>query len=258
MISRWRWTQHFRHRVIQAIAPPTIQRAQAHRHVNIILFGATGMVGRGALIECLDDARVTSVLSVSRSSCGVTHPKLEELLHDNFLDYSAVQSRFVSRDACFYCVGISAVGTPDDKYVRITYDYTVAAAAAIIAASPQLTFCFISAQGADTTGQSSRLWERTKGRTENALNAMAFPAVYVLRPGFIRPMKGVVSRTRAYQIIYAVTGPFIPFAQRVFPNQITTTVNVGQALIELANPASLKRGASRRVLHNVDINALAR
>lgn len=226
--------------------------------MRVILFGATGMVGGGALIECLEDARVSSVLVVGRSSTGIKHAKLEELLHDNFLDFSAIESRFASYDACFYCVGVSAVGISDEKYVRLTYDFAVAAADALARANAAMTFCFISAAGAETSGNSRLLWVRTKGRAEVAVSALAFSAVYVLRPGFIRPMKGVRSRTTAYQIIYTATGPIIPLLQRLFPNSITTTVNIGRALIELANPQSAKRGATRRTLTSAEINELAR
>jgi uncharacterized protein YbjT (DUF2867 family) len=225
--------------------------------MRVIIFGATGMVGGGALLECLEDARVSSVLVVGRSSCGMKHAKLEEVLHDNFLDFSSIQSRFAGRDACFYCLGVSAVGIGDEKYVRFTYDFTVAAAQAMVAVSPSMTFCFISAAGADTSGKSRLLWVRTKGRAESAVSALPFSAVYVFRPGFIRPMKGVRSKTTAYQIIYTITGPIIPLLQQWFPNSVTTTVNIGQALIELANPQSTKRGAKRRTLGNREINALA-
>lgn len=225
--------------------------------MNVIIFGATGMVGRGVLIECIENARVQSILVIGRSSCGVTHPKLKEVLHENFLDFTAIEPQMAGNDACFYCLGVSAVGIADDKYVRFTFDFTEAAAKSVFAACPNLTFCFISAEGADSTEKSRLVWARTKGRAENMLLGMSFPAVYVLRPGLIQPMKGVISRTLAYRIIYACLDPIMPLLKSWLPTRITTTVNIGRALIELGDSHSIKRGDTRRVLHNGDINVLA-
>lgn len=225
--------------------------------MRVIIFGATGMVGRGALLECLDDPRVTAILVVGRSPCGAHHAKLEEVLHDNFLNFSALQSKFAAFDTCFYCIGVSAVGISDAKYIHLTYELTMVAARALLAANALMTFCFISAQGADTTGESRLMWARTKGRTEVDVSSLPFNGAFVFRPGFIRPMRGVRSRTRAYQLIYALTGPAIPLLQWAFPRHVTSTVNIGKALIDLAHWQLGHMNVNRRTLENADINAVA-
>ena len=164
--------------------------------MKIIIFGATGMVGSGALRECLEDRRVESVLVVGRSSVGMTHPKIQEILHHDFLDYAPVQSRFADRDACFFCLGVSAAGKSEDAYRRLTYDVTLAAAKAMVAANPRMTFCYVSGAGTDNTERGRVMWARVKGATENALLRLPFKAAFMFRPAFIQPLKGARSKTR--------------------------------------------------------------
>jgi len=83
---------------------------EVHAGMKIILFGATGMVGQGVLRECLLDPDVETVLAVGRSPTGQQHAKLREIVHDNFLDYSAIESQLAGFDACFFCLGVSSVG----------------------------------------------------------------------------------------------------------------------------------------------------
>jgi uncharacterized protein YbjT (DUF2867 family) len=220
--------------------------------VNVVIFGATGMLGWGTLLECLEDARVRSVLAVVRRTTGISHPKLTELLHQDFFHYEAVQSRFRELDACFFCLGVSSVGMTEADYHRMTYDLTLAAAQSLVAANPGMTFCYISGAGTDSSAQGRSMWARVKGKTENALLALPFKAAFMLRPGYIQPVKGVRSSTGWYQAFYTVMRPLYPLLRRVAPKVVTTTANVGKAMIALAD-----HGFARRILEPADINALA-
>lgn len=218
--------------------------------MHVVIFGASGMVGAGVLLECLEDPRVASVLVVGRSPCGRTHPKLTEILHTDFYDYAAIQSRFADLDACFFTLGTSAAGKDEATYRRQTYDLTLAAARAMV--SPRLTFCYVSGVGTDRTERGRMMWARVKGATENALLRMPFKAAFLLRPGFIQPLKGVKSRTPAYRWAYAAFGPVLPLLRRIAPRQITTTVAVGRAMIALA-----LHGYPKPILDPEDINKAA-
>ncbi|MSR05663.1 MAG: epimerase [Gemmatimonadetes bacterium] len=219
--------------------------------MKVIIFGATGMIGGGALIECIEDPRVSSVLVVGRKPCGVVHPKVQELLRSGFLDYREATADFRDYDACFFCLGVSAVGMKEADYHRVTFDLTVATAEALGSVNPGLTFCYISGEGADSTERGRSMWARVKGKTENHLIGMLLKA-YMLRPGFIQPRKGVRSKTAWYQAFYNVMGPLYPLLRVMLPRHVTTTENVGRAMIALTT-----KGYAKRVLENPDINALA-
>lgn len=219
--------------------------------MKVILFGATGMVGSGVLIECLDDPRVTSVLGVTRRPLGRQHPKLRELAPVDFFDYASVRESLTGYDACFFCLGVSSFRMSEDDYRRMTYDLTLAAAGALAEVNPGMVFCYVSGQGTDSTEKGRSMWARVKGRTENALLAMPFDA-YMFRPGFIQPLKGVRSKTPIYQGAYVTMGWLFPLLERLFPRQMTTTEKVGRAMIAVA-----AHGAPKRILDPGDINGLA-
>jgi uncharacterized protein YbjT (DUF2867 family) len=209
------------------------------------------MVGRGVLLECLDDARVTTVLAVGRAPCGVTHPKLEELQHADFLNWDAVAARFAGADACFYCLGVTSAGTSEADYTRITYDFAVAAASEVATASPSCVLCFVSGAGADSSERSRVMCARVKGRTENAMLRLPFRHVHVFRPSVIQPLRGVRSRTKLYAVFYAMTGPLLSLLLRIAPAWVTTTVRLGRAMIEVA-----LSGHQSRILESRNINAV--
>lgn len=211
--------------------------------MKVILFGATGMVGQGALRECLRDPEVTEVVAVVRAPTGQQHAKLREVVHRDFTDFSGLQ---LDGDACFWCLGVSSNGLSEDEYTRITYEYTIAAAKALV--RPTMTFVFVSGTGADR----QVMWARVKRRTEDALFEMPFRAVYVLRPGAIQPLHGIRSRTRLYNALYPVLYPFMMLTKLIAPKYITDTERVGKAMLNV-----VRRGYSRRILENPDINAAA-
>ena len=219
--------------------------------MNVVLFGATGMVGAGVLIECLDDPRVESVLVVGRRSCGVSHPQLRERIGSDLFDLGDATENLLSLDACFFCLGASAVGMTEAAYQRVTCDLTVATAKSLLDLNPGLTFCYVSGEGTDSTERGRQMWARVKGRTENQLLGMPFDA-YMFRPGYIQPLRGVRHRSRVYRVLHTVLGPFYPLMKRLLPTHVTTTVNVGRAMIVVA-----AEGHTNPVLENSDINSLA-
>ncbi len=209
------------------------------------------MVGAGVLIECLEGPRVESVLAVGRRAGAVAHPKLRELIRPDLFDYSDATDDLLTLDACFFCLGVSAAGMSEAAYHRVTHDLTVAAAEALFDLNPALTFCYVSGEGTDSTERGRLMWARVKGKTENQLLRKS-PNAYMFRPGFIQPLKGVRSKTRVYQALYTVLGPLYPVLKRLLPKHVTTTINVGRAMIEVA-----ERGHTKRILENPDINSLA-
>ncbi len=219
--------------------------------MRVVIFGASGMVGHGALRACLLDEGVTEVLVVVRKPLNLGHPKVREIVHTDFTDYSAIREELRDLDACFFCLGVSAAGRGEDEYTRITYDYALAAARAVSAASPSLTFVYVSGAGTDSTGKSRSMWARVKGRTENALLAMPLRA-YMFRPGYIQPLSGTVSRTPLYRVFYRVTAPLYPLLRRLVPNHVTTADALGRAMIAAAR----LDGSGPSVMHNSDINRL--
>ncbi len=221
--------------------------------MNVLVFGATGMTGGGVLLECLDDAAVERVTVVGRSPCGVGHEKVREIVHADLFDLDPIVDRLTGFDACFFCLGVSAVGLSEEAYSRVTYDLTLAVAGVLVERNRGMTFCYMSAAGADHTEQGRFMWARVKGRTENALLKLPFKAAWMFRPGYIQPMRGIRSRTRLYNIAYAIAGPVYPLWKRLFPDTVTTTVDLGRAMIHV-----VEQGYPRPVLENPDINALAR
>jgi uncharacterized protein YbjT (DUF2867 family) len=210
------------------------------------------MLGQGALRECLRDARVTRVLSVGRSPSGARHTKLEDLVLDDLYDYSAVEEKLSGHDACLFCLGTTSAGLDEAAYTRITYELTLAVAKTLLRLEPGLRFVFISGAGADSSERGRAMWARVKGRTENALLALPFGAVTVFRPGLIRPLHGITSRTRSYRLLYAALAPVLPLLEAIAPGSVTTTERVGRAMIRAA-----LEGAPKRVLETADINRLA-
>jgi uncharacterized protein YbjT (DUF2867 family) len=202
--------------------------------MNVIFFGATGMVGQGVLRECLLDPDVQQILSIVRTPSGEHHPKLRELVHSNFLEYSAIESELTGFEACFFCLGVSSAGIDEAKYTHLTYDLTLAAAATLARLNPNMTFLYVSGAGTDSTEHGRIMWARVKGKTENALLKLPFRAAYMFRPGFIQPLHGIRSKTNLYQFFYTVLNPILPFLKSAFPNSIITTEELGRAMIGVA------------------------
>jgi uncharacterized protein YbjT (DUF2867 family) len=217
--------------------------------MKVILFGATGMVGQGVLRECLLDADVETVLAVGRGPTGVQNAKLREIVHDNFLDFSTILSQLAGYDACFFCLGVSSVGMSEERYRHLTYDITLAAATTLSKLNPGMVFVYVTGQGTDSTEQGRLMWARVKGKTENDLLKLPFKAAYMFRPAGIQPLHGVRSRTAWVQAIYVVASPLLTWLDRVAPKYMTTTEQVGRAMIKVA-----RDGYPKPVLESEDIN----
>ncbi|MET9479321.1 NAD-dependent epimerase/dehydratase family protein [Streptomyces sp. NPDC006638] len=219
--------------------------------MKVIIFGASGMVGQGVLRACVRDERVESVVLVGRTRTGGHPPQVREIVHDDFTDFTAIEDELSGLDACFYCLGVSSSGRSEDEYRRITHDYTLAAARALARRSPGLTFTYVSGEGTDSTERGRSAWARVKGRTENELLAMDFPA-YMFRPGYIRPLHGARSRTAVYRLMYGLTSWLYPLLRRLLPAHVTTTEHLGRAMLAVV----ALRGAGPRVLYSPEINRL--
>jgi uncharacterized protein YbjT (DUF2867 family) len=219
--------------------------------MKVLIFGATGMVGQGVLLECLRDAEVELVLTVGRSATGVRDTKVQEIVHRDMTNYAGMEESFAGFDACFFCLGVSAAGMKEPDYEQVTYGLTMAAAEILNRLNPAMTFIYVSGSGTDSSEHGRMMWARIKGRTENALLGLPFQA-YMFRPGFIEPMDGIRSKTPSYRMFYAVAGPLLPLVRRALPNQILTTRDIGQAMLNVA-----KRGYSKRVLETKDIRQAA-
>jgi uncharacterized protein YbjT (DUF2867 family) len=219
--------------------------------MKVILFGATGMVGQGVLRECLLDPGVESVLAVGRSPTGQRNAKLREILHDNFFDFSAIESGLAGFDACFFCLGVSSVGMSEQSYRHLTYDLTLAAATTLSKLSPGMVFIYVTGQGTDSTEQGRLMWARVKGKTENDLRKLPFKAAYMFRPAAIQPLHGIRSKTTWYQAVYVLGAPVLTLLHRLAPKYVTTTEQLGRAMIKVA-----RSGYPRAVLESEDINRL--
>jgi uncharacterized protein YbjT (DUF2867 family) len=220
--------------------------------MNVILFGATGMVGQGVLRECLLDPEVESVLAIGRSAIEQQHEKLHEIVLKTLTDLSSVENRLSGYDACFFCLGVSSAGMSEDDYRRVTYDLSLSVAATLARLNPAMTFIYVSGAGTDSSEHGRMMWARIKGKTENALLAMPFKAAYMFRPGYIQPMHGVRTKTKWYGTAYAIMAPLYPLLRRLFPRYVTTTEQLGRAMISVA-----KTSGTKRVLESNDINAIS-
>ncbi|GED90546.1 epimerase [Streptomyces sp. 6-11-2] len=219
--------------------------------MKVVIFGASGMIGQGVLRACLLDPAVTRVLVVVRSPLGISHPKLREVIHQDFTDLSAISGQLAGHDACFYCLGISSASRSEAEYTRITYDYALAAARAVSASNPALTFTYVSGEGTDSSERGRTMWARVKGRTENALLAMPMDA-YMFRPGYISPLHGAVSKTPAYRVLYGLTSWLYPLLRRLSPGHTTTTEHIGRAMLAVTRPGAVEQ----RILYSPEINRL--
>ncbi|OLC51156.1 MAG: epimerase [Acidobacteria bacterium 13_1_40CM_65_14] len=217
--------------------------------MNVLLFGATGMIGQGVLREALLDPDVERVVAVGRSATDQQHPKLRDLVVRDVADLTSVESELAGFDACFFCLGVSSAGMSEERYTRVTFDLTLAVAATLARLNPQMTFVYVSGMGTDSTERGRVMWARVKGRTENALLRQPFKAAYMVRPGVIIPLHGIRSKTMWYRLLYAATRPLYPVVKAVAPNAVTTTEQMGRAMLAL-----VRRGYATPILETKDIN----
>ena len=210
------------------------------------------MVGQGVLRQCLLDPEVQQVLTIGRSAgqnrTGIDSPKLHELVHPNLWDYSTIESSLLNFDACFFCLGVTSTGMTEAEYARVTLGIPVAAAETLARLNPKMTFIFVSAVGADGSEKGKLMWARVKGKAENSILQLPFRG-YVFRPAAIQPSHGEQSRTTSYRILYTLTKPILPLLRKIIPAYVTSTEQIGRAMLSVA-----KRRISRRILESKDIN----
>lgn len=217
--------------------------------MKVIITGATGMVGKGVLLECLEDVRVNQILLINRNPIDIKHPKIKEIIHTDFTDFNSIQQEFKGYDACFHCMGVSSAGMSDEQYYKLTYTVTDSLVNAVYNANSNSTFIYVSGAGTDSTGKSKIMWARVKGKTENLIFNKGFKNAYAFRPGVILPKSGIKSRTKLYNFFYILTRPIFPILQRI--KSVTTTQNIGKAMIDLIeNPKNIK------IFSGSDINSL--
>ena len=220
--------------------------------MKVIITGATGMVGKGVLLECLDHPDVEQALVIGRNPLEMKHTKLKQIVHEDFSDFSAIADKLSGYDACFYCMGVSSVGMKEAQYKKVTYDYTMALANVLFNNNRDLTFTYVSGVGTDATEKGRTMWARVKGKTENDLLNMGFKQAFMFRPGAIIPLRGIKSRTKSYQFIYDYFMWLVKLIKTLTPNRVVNTTQVGLAMIN-----AVKFGYSTTVLQPKDIIALS-
>jgi uncharacterized protein YbjT (DUF2867 family) len=219
------------------------------KKLAVIITGATGMVGEGVLLECLEHPAIERVLIVNRKPYPLQHPKLKELIVPNFFDLSAVTNQLTGYDVCFFCAGTSSAGMSEAAYTRVTYDLTLSFAQTLARLNPQMIFEYVSGSHTDGTEKGRMMWARVKGKTENDLARLPFQHVYSFRPGYMRPTPG----QKNIKWYFSWIGAFYPLLLVIFPNHVSTLPQVARAMIYVA-----MEGFSKPVLEVKDINSLAK
>jgi hypothetical protein len=217
--------------------------------IKAILTGATGMVGEGVLHECLQHDDVEEVLVAGRKSCGVSHPKLKEIIHPDFYFIASIEKQLAGYNACFFCLGVSSIGMKEDEFYKPTYLLTMNFATTLVNRNPGMVFCYVSGAGTDSTEKGRIMWARVKGKTENDLMKLPFKNVYNFRPGIIKPTKGLKNTLRFYKYF----GWLLPVIRFVAPKYITTLKELGVAMINAAS-----KGYEKQILEVKDILILSK
>ncbi|AGL21572.1 NAD-dependent epimerase/dehydratase family protein [Actinoplanes sp. N902-109] len=213
--------------------------------MNVIVFGATGMVGQSVLHASLSDPSVEQVLAVVRTPTGVQHPNLREVLLADFADLTPIEDKLIGYDACFYCLGVSSVGLDEAPYTKVNYEYPVAAAHTLAKINPDMTFVYVSGGGTDPNGR--QMWARVKGRTENTV-IETFRNGYAFRPGMVQPTFRTTSKTNWFRTMYALTAPAFPLLERIAPQYAITTDRLGRAMLRAA-----RTGFPQHIVENRDL-----
>ncbi|MGE0569441.1 MAG: epimerase [Bacteroidia bacterium] len=219
--------------------------------MKVLITGATGMVGKGVLLECMESNDVSEIIILSRSSLKLVHPKVKEILVKNFNSFSEIKYQLAGLDACFYCMGVTSMGLNENEYSKLTFDYCKNLADVLYEVSPKACFIYVSGTGTDSTEKGNVMWARVKGKTENYILNRGFKDSYAFRPGLIIPEKGVKSKTGWYNFFYVILRPFFPLMLKL--KSVTSTSRIGKAMLYCAT-----KGSSLKHLENRDINDLAK
>ena len=220
--------------------------------MKVIIFGSTGMIGQGVLLECLEDPDVQSVLLINRRTINNKHPKIREIILEDLTAVNTISHEFAGYNACFNSLGVTVIGKTEQEYTQITYDLGVTIAMAVLDRTTDLTYCYISGANTDSTEKGRTMWARVKGRLENKLLSMPFKSAYMFRPGYIQPLKGIKSRTGWYNTIYFFLKPLY-FLFKPMSSLVTDSVSLAKAMLFVA-----RYGYEKKILENKDINKLGR
>ena len=220
--------------------------------IKVIVTGSTGMVGEGVLHICLNSPDIESVLAVNRKPCGVINTKLKEIIHKNFIDLSSIEDQLAGYDACYFCAGVSSAGKKEDEYRKITYDLTLNFAKTLIKINGEesgtVVFTYVSGAGTDSTEKGRSMWARVKGKTENDLLNLHFKDVYMFRPGYIQPIKGLKNTYKFYKLF----SPFYPLLEKLFPKYTGTLEDLGNAMVYVT-----LNGYDKKILECEDIRNIS-
>jgi uncharacterized protein YbjT (DUF2867 family) len=218
------------------------------RNIRVIITGATGMVGEGVLHECLLSPDVEKVLVVGRRTCGVQHARLIEIVHKDLFDLSPIESQLAGYNACFFCLGVSSVRMKKPDYEKMTYDLTMNFARTLAKVNNDMSFCYISGAGTDSTEKGRLHWARIKGKTENDLQKLGFKQTFLFRPGILKPTPGLKNTLGFYKW----AGWLMPVFQLLAPNSITSLTQLGKAMIN-----AVRNGYSKNIIEVNDIKVLS-
>ena len=218
--------------------------------MKVIITGSTGMVGKGVLIQCLEDNRIKKILLVNRTSIKLNNPKIKEIISDNFLNLADYEKDFIGYDACFHCMGISVVGSSDKYYKTTTYDITKIITDLVFKGNKNAVFNYVTGEGTDSSEKGPIRWARIKGKTENYILQKGFKDSYMFRAGIIVPEKGIKSRTKIYNLFYVLMTPVYPIL-KLLPF-ITTTSKLGNAMIN-----TLFFNYKKKIINNIHINKIS-
>ena len=202
-------------------------------NMKVIITGATGMVGEGVLLECIQNEKVSEILILNRKHYEINHAKVKEIIVKDFMQVESIQDALQGYDACFFCAGISSVGLKEDVYSHITYDITMHVAKTLSSINPSMTFIYVSGSGTDSTEKGKLMWARVKGKTENDLLKLPFKAVYNFRPGMMKSTPGQKNIHWGFKVMDAL----YPLLNLLFPAFVSTLEEVALAMIAVViNP----------------------
>ena len=217
--------------------------------IRTIITGVTGMVGEGVMTECLQDPRVETVLVINRKPCGVSHPKLKEIIHQDFFNFSSIENQLTGYNACYFCLGVSSIGMKEPEYFKKTHTLTLHVAETLSRLNKDMTFCYVSGAGTDSSEKGKSMWARVKGKTENDIFALPFKQSFAFRPGYIHPTKGLKQVHNFYKYMTWM----YPLLLKLFPNTVSTLKEIGLAMIAVS-----QKGYEKKIIDPNDIRLLAK
>ncbi|MCP3933318.1 MAG: NAD-dependent epimerase/dehydratase family protein [Bacteroidetes bacterium] len=220
--------------------------------MKVIITGATGMVGKGVLLECLDHYDINEVLSISRKPTGIKHSKLKELIHTDFSEFASVADQIKGYDACYASMGVSSAGMKEELYTRLTYDFTMSLARELFRINPDMTYIYVSGQGTDSSEKGRSMWGRVKGKTENDILKLGFKQAFMFRPGAIIPLRDIEPSSKLYRVLINNLGWLLKFAKWIAPNAVVDTTQIGLAMINVTI-----KGYDKKVINPRDMQILA-